>query len=386
MLTMSIGKILLILVFFSSSSVYAACNSFVCDVTNFSGNDDQKIELAIAAAQQTSHKTVYFPNGHYYLNQTITINQLDPEFKIKGQSVDGVVLNSNPIINHNCFGSVFNIDRLGGFSSLFVTIENLTIDFSNNLSHPIFTNGGCSMAGHGIRVGNGWDNGQLRLNRLKILYPPGYGIGIQNSGMGDKDADNVILTSIIVKHAGMDGLDTKQSPNGGNSGLTIIDMTIDQIGFNDEGSAAGLDISYDNFYGKRITVVTDAKRSNPKGISVNTGIRIRQRAQGAASNGILRDLLIKGSHHGVFFEGKDTTLNKNIVVKNFIIKNFEGTGIYIRGEDHTIKVGCSYGGYGEKARSWYIDPTHSDVNSIYFNAAMHSGPHCPPHTLVGSNF
>jgi len=357
----------------------------MCDVSAFPGDDDQKIALAIAAALQTT-KLVYFPNGSYRLKKSIEINVPVVDLVIQGQSVDGVVLSSDPIIlPSNCFGSIISIDRAGGFASLDLKIEKMTLDFSPIHKHPIFVDGGCSTSGHGVRVGNGWDTGRLHLNELKILKAPGYGIGIQNSRPNDKDADNVVLTSIRVEEAGMDGLDTKQSPSGGNSHLTIIDMTVKEVGFNDEGSAAGLDISYDDFHLERITIITDASRINPRGTASNTGIHIRERVEGSASDGTIRGLYSMGCHHAVFFAGKTPNRNKNISLTNFIIKSFEGTGIYIRGDDHTFQDGCVYGGIGPNARAWYING--DDSSNLKFGKVFNTGgSQCPCYSAVGSNF
>ena len=343
----------------------------------------------MAAALQSSHKTLYFPNGSYRITKSIQIKVPSVDLVIQGESVDGVVLVSDPIItSNNCFGAMINIDRAGGFKSLFLKIERMTLDFSANHEHPIFLEAGCSGSGHGVRVGNGWDTGSLHLNELKILKAPGYGIGIQNSGTGDKDADNVLLTKIRVEDAGMDGLDTKQSPSGGNSHLTIIDMTIKEIGFNDELSAAALDISYDDFHLERITIVTDAFRENPKGTAQNTGIRIRERIGTPASDGTIQDLYTKGCLHPVFFAGKNPHRNENVTLTNFIIKNFNGTGLYIRGEDHTFRDGCVYGGKGPNARNWYINGANSDPSTIEIANVFTKGSdtRCPSHSAVGSDF
>jgi hypothetical protein len=360
-----------------------------CDVTSFPGTTDEKISSAIDCAKGTNHRTVYFPNGDYYLTNPITLNDVDVEINFLGESDEDTRLYSAPIIiegsnNMSCLGPMFNFDISGGFERFFVSVKNFTLDFSLAIQNSIFTEGGCSNSGHGIRVGNGWQTGQLTLDRLRILYAPGYGIGIQNGNTGDIAADNLVMTNIFIYHSGMDGLDTKRSPDGGNSNLTILDMTVQEIGYNDESSAAALDISYDNFNVERVTIITEPTRQNPRGLSNNTGIRFRTRDTTAASNGTVQDFYIEGTHHAVFFEGKNPVFNENITLNNFLVKDFTGTGVYVRGKDHDIRDGCSLSEVGQ--RPWYIDPGNSIPESIYMNISDNSGSHCPAIDSLGSNY
>ena len=78
----------------------------------------------------------------------------------------------------------------------------------------------------------------------------------------------------------------------------------------------------------------------------------------------------------LFFAGKTPNRNKNISLTNFIIKSFEGTGIYIRGEDHTFQDGCVYGGIGPNARAWYINGDDSRTSNLakYSIRAARSAP------------
>ena len=369
--------------------ISVAQSEIYCDITSFPGTTDEKISSAIDCAKVTNHRTVYFPKGDYYLTEPITLNDVDEEINFLGESDEDTRLYSAPIIiegsnNMFCLGPMFNFDIVGGFDRFFVSVKNLTLDFSLAIRDSIFTEGGCSSSGHGIRVGNGWQTGQLTLDKLRILYPPGYGIGIQNGNPGDIAADNLVMTNIFIYHSGMDGVDTKRAPDGGNSNLTISDMTICEIGYNDESSAAALDISYDNFNVERVTIITEPTRQNPRGLSNNTGIRFRARDTVAASYGTVQDFYIEGTHHAVFFAGKNPVLNENITLKNFLVKNFTGTGVYVRGIDHDIRDGCSLSEVGE--RPWYIDPGNSIPESIYMDISDNPGPHCPAIDSLGSNY
>ena len=365
----------------------ALCSATMCDVSRFSGTDDERIQRAITAALATQHRTVFFPNGRYVLTSPITIDMADARLTLRGASRANVVLVSAPItvgtvisgVPTVCLGPMFQIDRGGGFTRMGLLIENFTIDFARNLTDPIYLNAGCSAAGHGVRVGNGWQTGQLRLNNLTILHPTGYGIGIQNGGSGDIAANNVEITNIYVKNSGMDAFDAK-TPSMGNENILIDNMMIDQIGFNDEGSAAGIDMRYNHFTVRNVSVITDAERQNPRGLASNTGIRIRD---GGVHHGTIRNIYVRGTGHALFFEGKRPTLNTNVTIEDFIVKQFEGTGVYVRGTNHVIQRGCSFSA-GANARYLHVDLPNSDpstnVVSVYNG---YDATRCPAYEDVG---
>lgn len=324
------------------TAITNTCTATVCDVTAFSGTADERIAKAIAAARLTAHKTVYFPDGTYVLSKSIEINTLDAVLTLRGQSRSGVRLVSAPIIYsapQACFGPIFQIDRAGGFNLLSVKLQSFTLDLTRNLSHPIYLSAGCSGGGHGVRVGNGWRSGSLTLERLNILSPTGYGIGVQNSGTGDIAANDLVISNVTVQNAGMDGFDSKNPPGSVNRRLTIRNMRVTEIGFNDEASAAGIDIRYNDFKLSGISIITAATRSNPRGLATNTGIRIRG---DGTSFGTIENVYVKGTWHPIFFEGKYPLINTNVTVRSVIVKNFSGTGVYVRGRDHVIERGCSF--------------------------------------------
>ncbi|MBK8010879.1 MAG: hypothetical protein IPK13_05985 [Deltaproteobacteria bacterium] len=363
------------------------CSSTMCDVSRFSGTDDERIQRAIAAALVTQHRTVFFPNGRYELHRSILIDAADARLILRGASRANVVLVSAPItldtivsgVPTVCLGPMFQIDRGGGFTRMDLLIENFTIDFGRNMTDPIYLNAGCSGSAHGVRVGNGWQTGQLRLNNLTILNPTGYGIGIQNAGAGDISANNVEITNVYVKNAGMDGFDAK-TPAAGNENLLIDNMMVDQIGFNDEGSAAGIDIRYNDFTVRNVSVITEAERQNPRGRASNTGIRIRD---GGVHHGTIRNVYVRGTGHALFFEGKAPTLNTDVTIEDFIVKQFEGTGVYVRGTHLVIQRGCSFSG-APSSRYLYVDPVNSDPATNV--VSVHNGYDatlCPAYEAVG---
>ena len=376
----------LILLLCTYSSVSKAQSQDYWDVTSFPGTTDEQIAAAIDSAMKTDRNTVYFPDGDYYLENTIRITQQNIEIHFLGESDEGTQLHSAPIkqvINgQQCLGPMINFDRSGGFERMYASIKNMTLDFERTRQDSIFLSGGCSGV-HGVRVGNGWEKGSLTLDSLRILYPPAYGIGIQNRSENELAADSLMMTNIYIYKSGSDGIDTKRAPDGGNRHLVIKDWTIQEIGFNDERSAAALDISYSDFDIERVTIITDPTRENPKGTSGNTGIRFRGRATGAASNGTVQNFYIKGSNHAVFFDGKNT-FNENITIHNFLVEDFSKTGVYVRGRDHTIYDGCSLNTKGD--RPWNINQGDSDVESITLDISDSPGAHCPDIESLGSNY
>ncbi|MGL4758487.1 MAG: hypothetical protein ACRCXZ_04075, partial [Patescibacteria group bacterium] len=147
-----------------------------------------------------------------------------------------------------------------------------------------------------------------------------------------------------------------------------------------ERSAAGIDVRYDNFYLDGITTITDKIRLNPKGVSHNTGIRLRP----GASFGIIKNVYSKGANHGIFIEGKNGVHNKNIEIKNFIIKEFSISGLYIRGKNHKIINGCSFSSLPDSS-SYKLDINNSDRNSIFVNVhPTYNINFCPTYTDVGA--
>jgi len=78
-------------------------------VTNMAGsNMDQKVAAAIAAASDHVSNTnglgiVYFPEGEYYLDSTITLNQNYRNIVFQGAGSDKTTLVFHDIADENCF-------------------------------------------------------------------------------------------------------------------------------------------------------------------------------------------------------------------------------------------------------------------------------------------
>lgn len=327
------------------------CMPALCNVHDFSGVDiDEKIARAMQAAKATPHGVVFFPAGIYPLKKTIKI--IDPETRLTFRGVSDRETILSPVPRTE-ISSTFDVSRTGGYTDFNLRIENLAISYSDP---RLFG------AGHGIRVRRGWMKGSLSVENVSIVNAPYYGIGIQNSDDNDLPASNVVIRNVTISGAGSDGIDTKR-PIAGNSNLTIENVRILQIGHLDEQSAAALDISYDRFLIKDVTIVTEPYRITPASmalairngncqpdgtrcktppVSGNVGIRLRERQPGgSASFGKIQNLMIKGTSHGIFFAGTKI-LNQNISIENFSISDFEASGLYLRGSGLEISNGCVF--------------------------------------------
>lgn len=377
---------------FGALSAHASCGTTQCNVADFTGTDTQRIQSAIDDAIANNIPIVYIPNGTYSIDNSIFINQSNVDVIVRGQSKAGVKLVSTGFADSSgCLIPTFNIDRNAGFSSLDLTIERLTIDMgASNATTAYNSSTGCSSGGHGVRVGNGWQTGSLRLNELNIYDAPGYGIGVQNSGASDIPADNLTVTSVKISGSGSDAFDSKAPPSRANRNLTMIDVTVSQFGFNDYNPsnpsavsyAHGIDIRYDNSYLKRVTIVSDATRTSASrgNQTFNSGIVFRPDTH----DGTVRDFYIKNPQNGVVFSGTGAVKNDNITLKNFIIKDFPDAGIKIAGSNLTMFAGCSFSGSGG-SQGWEIDQANTNMSTLSLNIADFYGPACPAYSAIGSN-
>jgi hypothetical protein len=339
-----------------------ACGDTYCNVDEFSGSDDFRIEQAITAALQTDHKTVYFPGRVFTITQSIGFPSASVRLRLIGESANSTILRAYAPEDQPAY-HLINIDRLIAFDLFDVEIHNMKL---------CFTNSG-AFGGHGIRIGNGWQSGRLLVNNVKIWRAKGYGVGIQNCKTGDFPANNVTLSNMYLLECGQDAIDTKV-PEGINKDLSIFNMTIDHYGLlrQDGGSSAGLDISYDGFYIKGLTIVDMSNRPV-------TGVRFRTRDEGAAKNGILRNFYIKVTGpgtYGVAFEPENSYYwrTENITIKNFKIKN-PTIGISVTGDNHVMKNGCVLG----------APIIADDVNNLDNRVGLYSHQ-CPDISTIGSTY
>lgn len=324
------------------------CGTKCCDITEFGavtddGIDDQPaIQAAITAALATDHRFVYIPIGTWDIGSTIDMTSGQPaKVTIAGADSKATRLRWMDNLNY----SIFNTH--GGHDYFKVDLRTLTID-GRHLEHA-------SGSGHGVRAGNGWEDGHLHMQYLNILHPGFYGVGIQNGDPGDLGALSVWLTDSYVADTGSDGVDFKAPPDANNYDVHIQNVVFHNVGNSvrglDEqgnGSDAGIDLTADGFGIYRVTIVTDAYKhfdnvwhplfeKNVSGTNTIQGIRLRKRgnswAEPAARNGSINRVYIKYPERGVFFEG----WNQGVVIERTHIKSVSLDGVYLRGVDNTIK-------------------------------------------------
>jgi hypothetical protein len=317
-----------------AQAISNACGVGCCDVRQFGAvandgnNDAAAIQAAIKAALSTSHRYVYIPTGTWDVGSTIDMTSGSASrVTIAGQSSKGTRLRWMNALNYSLFNTA------GGYSYFKVDLRTMTLDGS----HLAWESG----TGHGVRVGNGWDSGYLHMANLNIVHPGFYGVGIQNGNTGHKPVRSVWLMDSFIGATGSDGIDLKAPPNSNNTDVHINNVVIHDVGnsplaldSNGNGSDAAIDMTADGFGIYRVTIVTDAYKSNGK--NVIEGIRLRKRGDGwdqpAARNGSISRTYIKYPRNGVFFEG----WNNNVVIDRSTIKSVPLAGVYLRGQGNTI--------------------------------------------------
>ncbi len=383
--------IFFVLSFFYSATSYANCGASNCNVLNFAGTFDQQIESAIAAAKQTSHKTVYIPNGKHQITRTINIsdpidqNEKSVVLKIIGQSTQYTTLSYNisPGVtsdNTSFIQPLFNVEKVNGFQLLDLLIDRLSIDMQITKSYSIYLNpseNAVSTSGHAIRVRDGYTSGRMKFSNLVISSPPGYGIGIQNNG-NRINADNVVIQSVVIVDAGSDAVDTKAPNRGANSNLRIFDLKVLNAGLNDDSAgASGLDIRYDDFYVRGYTFEGNAvveSRLTPGRLVTINGVSIRPFTRG----GTLYKMDIRGGNHGVVLDDN----NSDIIIKTSLIRNSRIYGVWIRNaDDIELKDGCVYSTGRDFVR---IEDDSENINNKFANRS--DSPPCPSRSSLGSKF
>jgi len=324
------------------------CGSKCCDITAFGavpddGVDDQPaIQAAITAALETPHKFVYLPAGTWDIGSAIDMTSGQPgRVTIAGAHSKGTRLRWMEDLNY----SIFNTH--GGHDYFKVDLRTMTIDGS----HLDYASG----SGHGVRAGNGWDDGHLHMQYLNIIHPGFYGVGVQNGDPGDLPARSIWLTDSFLGDTGSDGVDFKAPPDANNYEVHINNVVFHNVGNSvrgldaeGNGSDAAIDLTADGFEIYRVTVVTDAYKHFDEvwhpmyekfvsGTNTVQGVRLRKRGQSwsepAARNGTINRVYIKHPERGVFFEG----WNEGIVIERTHIKSVPVDAIFLRGVGNTLK-------------------------------------------------
>lgn len=342
----------------TASAVAQESSDSYISVGDFSGTANERIDAAIAAAMATDHKTVFFPNGNYALRSGLNLSQgANTELHLVGESRNGVLLVPDiEYLEANYNGGdwrnggarlahMFNLSRGSVFESVDVSIQNMTLDMRSQLvlGQPQTYN----VVGHGVRVGQGWEQGQFKVNEVTIRNVGSYGVGIQDRGGHSKN--NVTLSNLHIERTGSDAIDTKEASGDGNRNLVIRNVSVNEIGFLDTGAASAIDVRYRDTIIENVNLVSQASRSTlPGQTSTNTGINFRPFESGAA--GILEatvsDVYIRGFASAMTLSASDETPHENIAISDFKIHGQRGAGIRSTGTNHS----------GHTISDGYIDP------------------------------
>jgi hypothetical protein len=379
----------------------ASCGATECIVTNYSGTDTQKFAAAISdALLSTTPNVVYIPNGTYSVGSLDIPGDSSGNLNltIRGQSDTGVVINHVPTIVGTAYGAPFVVDRPAQFNHVDLTFERFTLDMTAFRSLSDFTNPTNSTtpvtAAHGIRVGAGYRTGGMDFRELRINNSPGYGIGIQLKD-SDKNADNVVIDRVHIENSGFDGIDTK-SPSiddGGrlNRNITILNLTVKEVGQNDTGAAAGLDLRYEDIYVRGYSFASDpTPNSSADGSPIDSdpqpvrtsGLVLRQFASAGdsvpapANDGIIRQVHVTEGFSGVTFE----TGSSDVDFKLNLISGTTGYGLTVLNTDSmTLRSGCVYNWTGV-GKFLLGNKNLTDLMADFY------GPLCPTTSQVGSSY
>lgn len=336
-------------------------------VGDYSGTPNERINAAVAAAQATAHKTVYFPNGTYALRSGLNLQQgPDTTIHLIGESRNGVfIIPDIPYLEANYNGGdwrnggarlahMINLSRTTDFiifNSVDVSIQNMTID----MRHPGLV--GVSPAtynvvGHGVRIGTGWTTGQFLVNHVTIRNVGSYGVGIQDRDGHPKS--NVTLSNIHIERAGSDGIDTKEAidpvTGDGNRNLVIRNVSINEVGFFDSGATPAIDLRYRDVTIENANIVSKS----------NQGINFRPWDNGpgtGVAGATVSNIYIRGTGTGIRIDANDTvpTPHENIAISDFRIQGQKSADIDILRNSysgHAISDGFvdpAFGGNAVKA-------------------------------------
>lgn len=355
-------------------------------VGDYSGTANERINTAIAAAMNTDHKTVFFPNGSYALRSGLNLAQgLDTELHLIGESREEVFLIPDIpylVANYNNgdyknggarLAHMINLSSGSVFDSVDVSIQNMTIDMRHQLvmGEPTIT---YNVVGHGVRVGTGWETGQFTVNHVTIRNVGSYGIGIQNRGGHPKS--NMTLTNLHIERTGSDAIDTKEASGDGNRNLVIRNLSVNEIGFLDTGAANAIDVRYRDTLIENVNLVSEASKSTlPGQRSSNTGINFRPFEAGAAgiAQATVSNAYIRGFATAITLSANDNTTHHNIAVSDFKIHGQRGAGVRITGTNHSghsISDGFVDPDFGGAAINVGNHATVSNVNKGRWNPAL----------------
>jgi hypothetical protein len=232
------------------------------------------------------------------------------------------------------------------FDKVDISIQKMTID----MRHQLVMGEGTityNVTGHGIRIAQGWKDGQFMVNQVTIRNVDIYGIGIQDRFGYPKS--NVALTNLHIERTGSDAIDTKEASGDGNRNLVIRNVTVNKIGFLTRGPANAIDVRYRDVIIDNVNLVSQVSRSTLPGrrSSSDTGINFRAFEAGAAGivQATISNVYIRGFSAGIVISSSGIP-HRNIAISDFKIHGQGGAGISITGSNHS----------GHSISNGYIDP------------------------------
>lgn len=383
------------------------CTGSICTVpapvTTPGTYDDANIAAVIEEAETGNFAVIQFPAGTYTVTSSIVFNDTHYDLAVRGAGMGSTIIEpaivnpSNPDVP---FFPIFNLARGNAFTAMDFEISGFTIDMDDLRAHPSYLDDDPDVTtgnAHGIRVGEGWGatdpDGKMLIKDMEIKGAPGYGIGIQTRGR-DEPASNLWIENVKILDSGSDGIDTKESDAGEGQNLTMIGVVVNGFGLNEKSGtgavtyAKAFDLRYQTIYMEKVSaigegIVTAAHGGNQ---TRNDGINFRDAiAHGTKQAGklaVVRDFYVKGTDNAVNF---GNAANTDVIMTNFILKDYRSNGISIRGSGHVFEHGCILPGNNGNANFVnYVagQYTPGTITENYATGA-YDADHCPAYTDVG---
>ena len=383
--------------------------------------DDTNIAATIAEAVSLGYIDVEFPAGIYTITSSIQLTDTQIDLRIRGAGV-GLTIIEPEILATAPFTSapffpLFNVDGPNK-TLLRLEISGFTLEMDALASHPAYLDSSVTTGNaHGVRVGTGWafsdPDGWMLIKDLRIEGAPGYGVGIQTRDSTppyDEPADNVTLENVFIFRTGSDGVDVKEGNDASGNrvspkNMTLRGVSVDTFGLNEKDqnrlntAANAFDIRANGVYAEKLTAIGtgnvtaahSADLSEPGSFlntTTNNGLNFRDATRiGSDRSGSLayvHDLYVKGTANAINFGNE---ANENVMINNFILEEYSGFGINIRGSKHIIEHGCIlHGSGGSSSYINYVSMEH-DLASLDLDD-VHTGSYnpniCPAYTEVGA--
>jgi hypothetical protein len=393
--------------------------------------DDANIASTIREAVSGGYEVVQFSAGTYTITSAISLLDKSINLRIRGKgpgltTIRPAILAKAPFKSPPFF-PIFNIDGPTK-TNMQLEISGFTLEMDHLASHPAYLMSDVTTGNaHGVRVGAGWGltdpDGWMLIKNMRIEGPAGYGIGLQTRNARapfDEPADNVTIEDVAIFRSGSDGIDVKEGndPSGNKvspRNLTIRGVLVDTFGLNEKDpsvrrnpnasptdatqtAANAFDIRTNGVYIEKITAIGTGKVTAAHSLhstkppnrlvtTTNNGLNFRDATRiGSDTSGSLayiHDVHIIGTRNAISFGHQ---ANENVMINNFILQDYSGYGISIRGSNHIIEHGCILpGAAGSAGFIGFVSNQHDrasldidDVREGSYDAAS-----CPAYTEVG---